>query len=239
MAYSLNRTAIVGRVGSDPRYTVLQSGRQVMEVNVAYNKRWTDRNTNEQKEKTTWFTVKVWGNQADAAMQSGAIYKGATIYAEGEVEAEAYIKDGQAVGKLVLTADTFIWFNQGNQQPQPQMQQPYYPPQPQYDPMSFGQGVVPFPPAIPQQPMMQPQQFQQPQPQTQQPNHFVPPQQNVGQAAMSNGGFTGHAPMPAPQFNQQQRQPAQQQPPAQRQPVPMQQPAVPGDLGNGISLEDF
>ena len=101
-----SQTIIVGNVGRDPETRLLPSGVQVTSFSVAVSKRWNDRNTNEQKEKTTWYRVTCWRNLAEIA--NNYVKKGTQIMVVGNVEVRAYTDNsGQPQASLDLTADTF------------------------------------------------------------------------------------------------------------------------------------
>ncbi|MCK6580386.1 MAG: single-stranded DNA-binding protein [Anaerolineae bacterium] len=101
-----SQTIIVGNVGGDPEMRYLQSGVGVCSFSVAVTRRWTDRNANEQREKTTWYRVSCWRNLAETA--NNLIHKGTQIMVVGNVEARAYLdKSGQPAATIELTADNF------------------------------------------------------------------------------------------------------------------------------------
>lgn len=100
------QTIIVGNVGRDPETKMFPNGQMVCNFNVAVNRRWTDRNSNEQREETTWFRVACWGKQAETANQF--VKKGSQIMVVGRVSVRAYMgNDGQPQASLELTADNF------------------------------------------------------------------------------------------------------------------------------------
>jgi len=69
---------------------------------MATNRRWTDRNGQEQ-EKTTWFRVTAWGKLAELCSQY--LTKGRLALVEGEIDASAWVgQDGQPRATLELTA---------------------------------------------------------------------------------------------------------------------------------------
>ena len=78
-----NKIVIVGNLGRDADMRYLPNGAGVASMNVAVNRRWTDKETGETKEATTWFSVSVWGKQADAVHQY--CKKGQQVLVEGEV----------------------------------------------------------------------------------------------------------------------------------------------------------
>jgi single-strand DNA-binding protein len=97
-------TVIVGNVGRDPELRYTQSGVAVCDFSVAVSRRWTDKNTNEPREETTWFKVSAWRNLAEVASQY--VRKGKQVMVAGRVNASAFIgQDGQARASLELTAN--------------------------------------------------------------------------------------------------------------------------------------
>src|SRR5690554_5990424 len=104
-------TIIIGNVGRDPELRYTQSGVAVCDFSVAVSRRWTDRNTNEQREKTTWFRVSAWRQLAETVNQY--VRKGMQIMVAGEVDATAFIgQDGEARATLELTARDIQFLSQ-------------------------------------------------------------------------------------------------------------------------------
>lgn len=104
-------TVIIGNVGRDPELRYTQSGVAVCDFSVAVSRRWTDRNTNEQREKTTWFRVYAWRQLAETVNQY--VRKGMQIMVAGEVDATAFIgQDGEARASLDLTAQNVRFLGQ-------------------------------------------------------------------------------------------------------------------------------
>ncbi|MBN1967572.1 MAG: single-stranded DNA-binding protein [Anaerolineae bacterium] len=98
-------TIIIGNVGRDPELRYTQSGVAVCDFSVAVSRRWSDRNTNEMREKTTWFKVTAWRGLAETCQQY--VHKGMQIMVTGEVDASAFTgQDGEARASLELTAQT-------------------------------------------------------------------------------------------------------------------------------------
>jgi len=96
-------TIIIGNVGRDPEMRYTQSGVAVCDFSVAVSRRWSDRTTNEPREKTTWFRVTAWRGLAETANQY--VHKGMQIMVTGEIEASAFTgQDGEARASLDLTA---------------------------------------------------------------------------------------------------------------------------------------
>ncbi|MCZ7539689.1 MAG: single-stranded DNA-binding protein [Anaerolineae bacterium] len=96
-------TVIIGNVGRDPEMRYTQSGVAVCSFSVAVSRRWMDKNSNEQREKTTWFKVSAWRQLGETANQY--VHKGMQIMVAGEVDASAYVgQDGQPRASLEITA---------------------------------------------------------------------------------------------------------------------------------------
>lgn len=98
---------IIGNLGSDPETRYTPNGRLNVRFNVATNRRWTDQ-SGQQQERTTWFRVTVWGNQAEAMvklMDQGALAKGRQVFVHGRIEANEYQgNDGTTRTSLEVTA---------------------------------------------------------------------------------------------------------------------------------------
>lgn len=100
---SYQQIIIVGNVGRDPEMQYTPSGVAVCTFSVAVNRTWTDRNSNEKKEKTTWFRVSAWRALAETCSQY--VHKGMQIMVVGEIDTDAYMgNDGQPKSSLKLTA---------------------------------------------------------------------------------------------------------------------------------------
>ena len=96
---------IVGNLGADPEMRYTPSGRAVCNFRVAVGRKWTDKNTNELREKTTWYRVAAWGTLAENC--NTYLAKGKQVLVVGrEMAASAYLgkEDGEPKASLELTA---------------------------------------------------------------------------------------------------------------------------------------
>jgi len=92
---------VLGYVGGDPRLDTLRDGTQVSSFSVAVTDRWRDGNV--ERERTTWFKVVVWRDQA--AHIARYVRKGMRVLVEGRIDCEAYSdKNGKPVAALKLVA---------------------------------------------------------------------------------------------------------------------------------------
>lgn len=98
-----HQTVVVGRLGNDPELRYMQNGDAVCNFSVAVSERWRDRQSGEQRERTTWYRVSVWGNQAENC--NTYLAKGRLVVVTGNVSARGYINNnGEAAASLNLTS---------------------------------------------------------------------------------------------------------------------------------------
>ena len=91
---SVNKVILLGNLGRDPEIRSMQSGKKMASFSIATSKRWKDRNTQEQKENTSWHNVVVF-NEGLVDVIEKYIKKGSKIYVEGELSTRKYQdKDG-------------------------------------------------------------------------------------------------------------------------------------------------
>ena len=85
MVGSVNKTILLGNLGRDPEIRSMQSGAKMANFSIATSKRWKDRNTQEQKEKTSWHNIVVFGDGLVDIVEK-YVKKGSKIYIEGELQ---------------------------------------------------------------------------------------------------------------------------------------------------------
>tara|TARA_B110001454_G_C12707248_1_gene429128 strand:+ start:1034 stop:1501 length:468 start_codon:yes stop_codon:yes gene_type:complete len=91
---SVNKVILLGNLGRDPEIRSMQSGKKMASFSIATSKRWKDRNTQEQKENTSWHNIVVF-NEGLVDVIEKYIKKGSKIYVEGELSTRKYQdKDG-------------------------------------------------------------------------------------------------------------------------------------------------
>lgn len=102
---SYEQTMILGNLGRDPELKYTPSGQAVCDFSVAVSTQWTDRTTNEKRERTNWYRVSAWGPLGETCARYLA--KGRQVLVIGTVEARAYTdKSGQPASSLELRAQT-------------------------------------------------------------------------------------------------------------------------------------
>lgn len=83
MTRGVNKVIIVGNLGNDPDTRYMPSGSAVTNLSVATNESWKDKQTGEQKERTEWHRVAMFGRLAEIAAEY--LRKGSQIYIEGKL----------------------------------------------------------------------------------------------------------------------------------------------------------
>lgn len=80
----INKVIVLGNLGKDPEIKYLPSGGAVANITVATSESWRDKQTGEQKEKTEWHRVALFGKLAEVAGQY--LHKGSQVYIEGQLQ---------------------------------------------------------------------------------------------------------------------------------------------------------
>ncbi len=85
---NLNKAILIGRLTRDPEIKSLPSGQSVCNFSIATSRFWSDRETNEKKEKTEFHNIVAWGRQAEVVNQY--LSKGSLILIEGRIETRSW-----------------------------------------------------------------------------------------------------------------------------------------------------
>ena len=85
MVGSVNKVILLGNLGRDPDIRSMQSGNKMASFSIATSKRWKDRSSQEQKEKTSWHNIVVFGDGLVDIVEK-YVKKGSKIYIEGELQ---------------------------------------------------------------------------------------------------------------------------------------------------------
>ncbi len=83
MARGINKVIIVGNLGNDPDTKYMPSGSAVTNLTVATNESWKDKASGEQKERTEWHKVAMFGRLAEISAEY--LRKGSQVYIEGKL----------------------------------------------------------------------------------------------------------------------------------------------------------
>lgn len=80
----INKVILVGNLGADPEIRYLPSGGAVANITIATSESWRDKATGEQREKTEWHRVALFGKLAEVAGEY--LRKGSQVYIEGQLQ---------------------------------------------------------------------------------------------------------------------------------------------------------
>ena len=92
MSRSLNKVMLIGNVGNDPDVRTTSSGTPIANMSLATTRKWKD-GSGEQREKTEWHRLTVWGKLVDVVERY--VKKGDRLYVEGRLEYSESESDGQ------------------------------------------------------------------------------------------------------------------------------------------------
>jgi len=200
----VNKVIIVGNLGKDPEVRFMPNGGAVANITVATSDTWKDKQTGEQKEKTEWHRVVMFGKLAEIAGEY--LKKGSKVYLEGSLQTRKWTNQQ---GQDQYTTEIVLQGFNGVMQ--------------MLDGKSSNQQG-----GFQQQGQQQGGGFQQQAPQQQGGFASQQPQQQYNKPAQQQGGFSQQGQQKAPQqqggYASQQQGGFQQQPQHQGGFAPQQQP---------------
>lgn len=80
----INKVILVGNLGQDPEVRYMPNGSAVANFSVATSESWKDKQTGENRDRTEWHRVVVFGKLAEIAGEY--IKKGTQVYLEGQLQ---------------------------------------------------------------------------------------------------------------------------------------------------------
>src|ERR1700676_4100837 len=99
-----NTVTIVGNLTRDPELRFTPSGQATATFGVAVNRVWTDRQSQERKEATSFLDVVCWGQLAENAAQS--LTRGTRGVVTGRLDKRSWEnQEGEKRSKIEITAD--------------------------------------------------------------------------------------------------------------------------------------
>ena len=81
MARGINKVILIGNLGADPETRAMPSGMTVANIRVATSESWKDKQSGENKERTEWHNVAMFGRLGEIAGEY--LKKGSKVYIEG------------------------------------------------------------------------------------------------------------------------------------------------------------
>ncbi|QYW02858.1 single-stranded DNA binding protein [Vibrio phage BUCT006] len=80
----INKVILVGNLGNDPEIRYMPSGGAVANLTIATSESWKDKSTGEDREKTEWHRIAIFGKLAEIAGEY--LRKGSQVYIEGQLQ---------------------------------------------------------------------------------------------------------------------------------------------------------
>ncbi|MEM1210134.1 MAG: single-stranded DNA-binding protein [Planctomycetota bacterium] len=110
---NLNKVMLMGNLTRDPELRYTTSNMAVANLGLAVNRRWTNKQTNQQQEETTFIDLEAWGRQAEVLNQY--LRKGRPVYVEGRLKLDQWQdQSGNNRSKLKVVVENFQFIdNQG------------------------------------------------------------------------------------------------------------------------------
>ncbi|PIR52740.1 hypothetical protein COU76_04865 [Candidatus Peregrinibacteria bacterium CG10_big_fil_rev_8_21_14_0_10_49_10] len=107
MNHCTNRVDIVGNATRDPELRTTGSGQHVLTLGIATNDRWKDKSSGEDRERSEFHNVVVWGDLATEVEKH--LKKGNRVYASGRVQTRSWeAQDGSKRYTTEVVADSVL-----------------------------------------------------------------------------------------------------------------------------------
>lgn len=107
-----NQVLLAGRLTRDPEVRFTQKGSAVCRFDMAVNRRFLDKATNEWKDDTTYVPIVVWGPTAERCKEK--LSKGSPVHVEGRLRSEEWTdKAGQKRKTLVVVSNRLQFLASG------------------------------------------------------------------------------------------------------------------------------
>ena len=99
------KVILVGNLTRDPELRHIPSGTAVTDLGLAVNRNWTERNTNQKNEETTFVDITCWGRTAVIACED--LRKGRPVLIEERLQMDSWDdrETGQKRTKLKVVCD--------------------------------------------------------------------------------------------------------------------------------------
>jgi single-strand DNA-binding protein len=99
-----NTVSIVGNLTREPELRFTPSGQATATFGIAVNRTWTDRQSQERRESTSFFDVVCWGTLAENAATSLA--RGTRVVVTGRLDQRSWeSQEGERRSKVEITAE--------------------------------------------------------------------------------------------------------------------------------------
>ena len=89
---TVNKFIGIGFCGKDPEIRTTKDGREIASFSIGISEKWKDKNSGEQKSKTEWVNISVFGSLVNVV--KNYVKKGSKVYVEGSLQTREYEKSG-------------------------------------------------------------------------------------------------------------------------------------------------
>jgi len=111
---SLNKVLLIGNLTRDPELRYTPQGTAVVNLRIAVNRRFKDRNGT-QKDEVCFITAVVWDKQAESCNQY--LQKGRSVFVEGRLQSRSWEdKSGQKRNVIEVRAERVQFLNYPSRQ---------------------------------------------------------------------------------------------------------------------------
>lgn len=110
---SFNKVILVGNLTRDPDVRYTPGGSAVVEIGLAVNRKWFNKNTNQNEEEVTFVDVTLWGRTAEVVGEYLA--KGRSVLIEGRLQLDQWDdkESGQKRSKLKVVGENMTMLGSG------------------------------------------------------------------------------------------------------------------------------
>ena len=99
-----NSVSVVGNLTREPELRFTPSGQATATFGIAVNRNWTDRQSQERRESTSFFDVVCWGTLAENAATS--LTRGTRVVVTGRLDQRSWeTQEGERRSKVEITAE--------------------------------------------------------------------------------------------------------------------------------------
>ena len=111
MARGINKVILIGNLGADPETRAMPSGMTVANIRIATSENWKDKQSGENKERTEWHNVAMFGRLGEIAGEY--LKKGSKVYIEGSLRTRKW-QDKQGNDRPQYRPDQSVGTRRGN-----------------------------------------------------------------------------------------------------------------------------
>lgn len=117
MGRSVNKVTIIGTLGRDPELSYMPNGNAVINISVATDESYNDKQSGQKVERTEWHRLTAYGKLAEIIGQY--LKKGSRAYFEGKLQTREWEKDGIKRYTTEIIANDMMMLDRAEQHDKP------------------------------------------------------------------------------------------------------------------------